>query len=289
MSCVVPISVIIPTWRRLEKLKVCLNVISECDPQPEEVLIHIDAGDCETEKWMWTAKYKNIRWKYSETTQGPGGGRNWLIRNAKNELICGLDDDSWPMEKDFFLRAKDLMEAHPKAGIITLKEIRKGQASKVNTQECKPVASFQSGACLMRKSAFLKTEGYVPLRYAYGMEEADVSLQLINQGWEIIRCDALRIFHDTDLKHQSSREINAAHITNTALLAFLRYPICLWPMGILQTANRIRYAVSQKRFAGIVKGVWDIPWTCWRWRAYRKVVKAETIWKSRRLAKNLKK
>lgn len=150
---------------------------------------------------------------------------------------------------------------------------------------CRLVASFQNGGCLMRKSAFQDIQGFVPLRHAYGMEEADVALQLMDAGWQIIRCDELQFFHDSTLAHQASKEINAAHITNTALLAFLRYPARYWPLGVLQTLNRVRYAVLHQRYAGILRGLTAIPHACWTHRHHRQVVKASTLLQSRKLAR----
>jgi hypothetical protein len=85
------------------------------------------------------------------------------------------------------------------------------------------------------------------------------------------------------MQHHASQAVNAAQITNTALLAFLRYPIRLWPLGILQTLNRVKYAISVRRFRGILKGLWDIPFVCWKYRAARKPVKVETVKMARKL------
>jgi GT2 family glycosyltransferase len=115
------------------------------------------------------------------------------------------------------------------------------------------------------------------------MEEADVSLQLLDKGWHILNVPDLWVYHDTGMEHHASAPVNAAQITNTALLAFLRYPIALWPLGILQTLNRVKYAISMRRFRGIAKGLWGIPFACWKYRAARKPVKAETIHLARKL------
>ena len=115
------------------------------------------------------------------------------------------------------------------------------------------------------------------------MEEADVSLQLLDKGWEILNVPDLWVYHDTGMEHHSSAPVNAAQITNTALLAFLRYPIILWPLGMLQTINRVKYAISVGRFRGIATGLWDIPFACWKYRAARKPVKMETVKMARKL------
>jgi GT2 family glycosyltransferase len=117
------------------------------------------------------------------------------------------------------------------------------------------------------------------------MEEADVSLQLLDAGWSIVKTPALRVFHDSELTHHASPEVNAAHITNTALLAYLRYPFRYWPLGVAQVLNRVRYSLRRKRYDGIGSGMFKIPSIIWRHRKDRKPVKASTISHARRLAR----
>ena len=97
----------------------------------------------------------------------------------------------------------------------------------------------------MRRDAFLVTRGYLPLHHAYGMEEADLALQFLDAGRELLYAPALRVYHDTRLEHHASEAVNAAHIRNTALLAYLRYPIPYWALGALQVLNRVRYAAHR--------------------------------------------
>ena len=52
-------------------------------------------------------------------------------------------------------------------------------------------------------------------------------------------------YRDTRLEHHASEAVNAAHIRNTALLAYLRYPIPYWALGALQVLNRVRYAAQR--------------------------------------------
>jgi GT2 family glycosyltransferase len=147
------------------------------------------------------------------------------------------------------------------------------------------IACYQNGACVIRREAFLATRGHLPLRHAYGMEEADVALQLLDAGWEILSTPALRVYHDTGLEHHASEAVNAAHIRNTALLAYLRYPVRYWPLGMLQVLNRARYAARMGRWRGIAKGFGQIPVALWKYRRERKPVRAATIALSRRLAR----
>ncbi|MBD2150286.1 glycosyltransferase family 2 protein [Pseudanabaena sp. FACHB-1277] len=282
------ISVVIPTYKRLKVLQLCLEKILTSNPLPSEIVIHIDFGDQETKNFLVQKQYSLVRWITSETTQGPGGGRNKLIREAKYPIIASFDDDSWPISPDYFQVALDTFAKYPKAAVISAQEIRRNsrQLNQSKSDRIQEVSCFQNCACLIRKEAFMQTSGYIPLRYAYGMEEADVALQILDKGWQIIEVLDLQVFHDTELEHHASPEINAAHIANTALLAYLRYPAKYIILGILQVLNRLRYTLSQGRWDGILKGILLIPNLLYKYRSQRKPVTPQTMQLSRKLAKS---
>jgi GT2 family glycosyltransferase len=281
-----PVSVIIPTYNRAKMLKVCLEKILSCSPLPTEIIVHIDAGDADTMPMLAVNNFPLTRWISSETTQGPGGGRNQLLKEAKYSVVTSFDDDSWPISADYFQIAIDTFHKYPQAAVLSSQEIRKNspkQLDKSINTEIREVSCFQNCACLMRREAFLQTSGYIPLRYAYGMEEADVALQLLDKGWQILDVPSLQVFHDTHLEHHQSPEINAAHIANTALLAYLRYPVSKIPLGIAQVLNRVKYAYSMRRYQGIGKGLLQIPQLIWQYRHLRSPVQLKTLTKSRQL------
>jgi GT2 family glycosyltransferase len=224
-----------------------------------------------------------VIWIQSPKTQGPGGGRDLLIRRAKHAVIATFDDDSWPLDSDYFAVAARLMDLHPSVGVLTGQVALRGEEMKPASNFTTEVASFECCACVFRREAFLQTRGFMPLRYGYGMEEADLGLQLLDEGWTILRTSSLRVIHDSELQHHSDHAVNAAHITNTALLAFLRYPKRYWLLGFLQVVNRVRYAVCSGRTRGIGAGLLCIPRILWGKRGLRAPVGAMALSRRRKL------
>ena len=53
--------------------------------------------------------------------------------------------------------------------------------------------------------------------------------------------------------------MTAGSIANLALLAYLRYPVSLWGIGVGQCANRLIWLLRHGRRRGILKGVTMIP------------------------------
>ncbi len=271
------ISIIIPTFFRSAILKVCLTNLLKCRQKAVDIFLHVDAGDNETPSFLEKDFHGVVEWVCASSTKGPGGGRNVSIEMVETPWVVSFDDDSWPETPDFFECLEQVISENPKAGVLAFPINVRGQKPEHWPRKIQKASCFENCGCAIRREAFLQTRGFLPLRHAYGMEEADVALQLLDKGWEILNVPDLWVYHDTGMEHHASPQVNAAQITNTALLAFLRYPVSYWPLGILQVINRVKYAISVGRFRGILKGIWDIPWACWKYRNEREPVRRETI------------
>ena len=270
-------SVIIPTWRRSGQLKDSLVRILACSPPPTEVLVHVDAGDEDSPSMLKEHFPLTVQWTVAERTRGPGGGRNVLAHKAVGDLLVSLDDDSWPEDSDFFGRVIRLAEQQPDVGAFAALVTEPNRQPNEYEGLAKQASSFVNCGCVIRRKAFLETNGYLDLRYAYGMEETDVALQLIDLGWKILYVPWLRVYHDTVLAHHVSWQINASHISNAGLLAYLRYPHSYWGFGFFQVINRVAYAIKKGRFAGIFHGLLNIPKLCYFYRHLRQPVQQKTL------------
>lgn len=280
------ISVVIPTYRRPERLLQTLRELSSCDPSPAEIIVHVDAGDSDTsvvlEQW-----FPDVRVLTSETRQGPGGARNRLLAAARCPVVVSLDDDSFPMDVDFFVSVQACFDSHPQMGVLAMVIQNDGEPEPPRRTHEQEVADFGGGGCAYRRSAFLETSGYLPLHPAYGMEETDLSLQLLDRGWSILLSGELRVRHASDRANQASPSVVAAHVCNTLLLAYLRYPIRHAGLALAQFANRVLYSVRRGHWRGALIGIVQVPATLFRHRHQRQTVRSETIRRSRSLRRNV--
>jgi len=89
--------------------------------------------------------------------------------------------------------------------------------------------------------------------------------------------------HRTSRAHQATAEVTSAHIRNTALVGYLRYPFVLWSFVVLQVGRRVLWSLRNGRSAGVVHGLASIPRNLWRHRAQRAPVKARVIFATRGL------
>lgn len=272
----IPITAIVTAYRRIEQTLITLEKITACEPRPDEIVVHVDGNQMQCELAV-RAAFPAVKIIRSEGSVGPGGGRNKLIAAASNEYVASFDDDSYPIDRDYFARVQELFEKFPEASILYAAVYHKEQNIEPDVQAAEWISDFGGGGCIYRRATFLSTGGYVPLPVAYGMEEVDLALRLHAQGARILSTPWLRVFHDTDLKHHAHPEITAGSIANLALLTYLRYPPWLWGLGIAQCCNRIWWLVRNRRSRGVLTGLFRIPKHLLRYRSYQKVLSTKAV------------
>jgi GT2 family glycosyltransferase len=279
---IAPVSVIIPTWRRLSHLQKTLAKLAACTPAAAETVVHVDAGDGETAPWL-REYYPQVKVLTSNQQMGPGGSRNRLLAAATQPYVASFDDDSYPLDHDYFARLVEAFNKQPDAGMFAAVVIHRGETPPVSITCQEEVVDFMGCACAYRKEAWDETEGYVPRSVPYGAEEIDVALQLIDQGWKIIKDHSLRVLHDTNLSHHLDAKKTAGAIENRALLAYVRYPVSYLWWGIGQYISRIAWSLRYGRTEGIGEGVWHTPKALWQHRRLRNPVRFSTIRRCRQL------
>ena len=270
------VSAVIPTWNRVEKLFVSMRLILDCDPPPAELIVHVDAGDTQTAAAV-RKHFPDVKLLESSSQIGPGGGRNRLLATAGYELVASFDDDSYPLDRDYFRVLDDLFARFPEAAVVGARVIHEGEAVIPRGASSYRVADFVGCACAYRREAFLATKGYVPLPVAYGMEEVDLSLRLHDRGWAILKTDALRVFHATSRHHHANAVVTRASIANMALLTFLRYPVRYWWIGVGQVFNRVVWLLRHRRWTGLIGGLVCIPTHLYHHRSHRGLVAAKAL------------
>jgi len=271
-----PVSAIVTAFQRADETVRTLRKIASCVPPPAEVLVHVD-GDARDVAASIRQACPDIRMIVSTTNVGPGGARNALVDRSRQPFIASFDDDSYPMDADFFARLAELFASFPEAWVIGSRVFHVHEPIEPPQPAAEWVADFTGGACGYRRERYLEVGGYVPLAVAYNMEEVDFAMRLHAKGGRVLATSWLRVFHNTDLARHSDPKVTAASIANLALLAFLRYPIHLWPIGIVQCVNRIQWLARHGRRRGIVPGLVDAPAHLWRHRDRRAPLPAAAV------------
>jgi GT2 family glycosyltransferase len=253
-----PIAAVVTAFSRPAVTVATLRVIERCDPPPAEILVHVDAGQTECAAAV-AAACPAARVIVSAGQVGPGGGRNRLVAAATQDLVASFDDDSYPMDTDYFARVVRLFEAFPGADVVGARVFQRTDAIVPAAAAAQWVADFEGGGAAYRRTAFERTGGYLPLPLAYSMEEADLAVRMHAAGGRVLRSPWLRVYHDADLARHADPRVTAASIRNIALLAFLRYPTPYWIVGAAQCLNRIQWLLRNGRHRGVISGLVGIP------------------------------
>jgi GT2 family glycosyltransferase len=275
-AVVTRITAIVTAFDRIERTLETLRVLQECRPAPAEVLVHVD-GNRRACADAIRRVHPQVRVLLSEISLGPGGARNVLVAAAAHPIVASFDDDSYPLDADYFARLAAVAAAVGEASVIGAAVYHRHEVVAEDRRSAEWVADFSGGACAYRRDHFLETGGYVPIETAYGMEEVDLALRLHARGRRIVQTPWLRVFHDTDLARHADPKVTAASIANIALLTYLRYPPSLWVVGAGQMARRLWWLMGHGRSRGVWRGVTGIPHLLRQYQHARRLVRTHDV------------
>jgi hypothetical protein len=253
-----------------------LEKIRLCDPAPAAIIIHIDQSDGRLEAEV-NERFPDVDILTSSLRRGPGGGRHRCLLACKTPFAVSFDDDSYPVDFDFFATVERLFLEYPRTALLQANIWNRNEPELPRATSLMPIPNYMGGGYAIRLDVYRKMRGLLDRPVNYGMEELDLSLQLFVSGYPMMRAGELRVFHDSDLKHHHSSEITSGSIMNVALYAFLHYPLVASGFGMLQLGNKVAYCLRRGRIDGIIPGLLRIPADCWRNRMYRKPVPWKTL------------
>lgn len=91
-------SIIIPTYNRVDNIRVALQSILNQTFQDYEILVMDDGSTDETASVIAEFKDNRIIYEWQQNSGGPARPRNRGIEQSKGEWICFLDADDWWFE-----------------------------------------------------------------------------------------------------------------------------------------------------------------------------------------------
>jgi len=165
--------------------------------------------------------------------------RNRGVRAAATPYVAFADDDSWwaPGALD---RAADLLDAHPRLGLVAAR-VLVGPADRLDPTSAAmrrsplprpagsvgpPVRGFIACGSVVRRAAFLEAGGFDPVVRFPG-EEARLAADLAAYGWEVAYADDVVAHHHPSSTRPPSRARVASEARSAALTALMRRP---WPV-----------------------------------------------------------
>jgi len=251
-------------------LEKTLLTLMRCDPAPAEILVHLDEAEPDTAEYF-RQQHPTVKCLVSASAQGPGGARNRLIAAAAFPWVVNFDDDARPLNADFFLQVETAVRTFPDAAMLTFSN----QPQDWTPLEPRTVAVPSGYASVFNKAWFERLGGFVPLPFAYCMEEVDIGLRIHAAKGRMIHIPEVRIQHDMIIR-PVEKAFQAQVLGNIALFFFLRYPLVLWPLAALKLLRRLLWLALRCPKA-LPAGLAHIPSHLWRYRHHRRPVNAGRI------------
>ncbi len=196
---------IVVTYQRDELLAQCLASIYAQDHLPPYEIILIDnSGSAQIPTPPHGQKLHIER---STKNMGATGGRNRGMQLAQGQYLIFIDDDAaWHDERDV-ARLMAILDEHPQCAAVATRSLHPQTKASILQDMPHPnkhyiqavnqpteVPYFYGMAHALRASAIQEVGDYPP-RYFYVMEEVDLSLRLIEAGYQILYHPDVAVFH----------------------------------------------------------------------------------------------
>ncbi|MEQ1751411.1 MAG: glycosyltransferase family A protein [Prosthecobacter sp.] len=241
-------SVMITTRNRCEDLRRTLTHLYALNPLPAEVLVCAD-GCTDGTVAMVQQDFSQARLLVNESGAGSVASRDRMLRQAMCDWVFSLDDDSYPLAKNFFDQVVNVIVAHPEAAVITFPEQRDGGVyssdSKTPASPGHYVAAYPNCAALMSREFYLKQRGF-PCHFVHMYEEPDYALQCYAAGSAVWFEPSLVIRHHLSSVQRQPMKRHHQNARNELWSVWMR---CPWPwlplISLFRIWRQFRYACTE--------------------------------------------
>lgn len=231
------VSVIIPTYKRKDKLRRLLNSLLESDyPKDKmEIIVVVDADGEDYSDII--REFPVVRFIFNENEKFLAESRNIGIRSSKGEYLFIIDDDN-VVDRRCIVELIKFMENNPEVGIagpimyyyknpqrIWCAGIKRNYYTSLtrfvgrdeidNGQFSKPIPSEDFPNAFMIKKSVIDRVGYFdsknfPIHY----DEADFCKRAFLAGYKICLVPSAKVWHDIPLPEEIKEKARFFHIHN---------------------------------------------------------------------------
>lgn len=233
---------------RREDLRRTLSKLRELSRKADEVLVCADGCTDDTISIVRN-EFPECTLIENATSLGSAFSRDRMLRLAKGDIVVSLDDDSYPLDDDFFARVRELFADYADAAVINFPEIRDSgeSADATKTPSTPPhlVSAYPNCAASMRRKVYLESAGF-PVFFGHMYEEPDYSLQCYALGYEVRFEPSLRIRHHVSSLQREPIDRHHFNARNELWSVWMRCPFPqVIPVSLFRIWRQFRYAFSE--------------------------------------------
>ena len=252
----------ITTRNRAEALQRTCEIIAALSPPPAEVLITAD-GCADNTVNVIQRHLSHATVIVNKSARGSVACRDFMMRQARADLVFALDDDSYPEQMDCIAVVSRFFEERPRLAVLHFPQRSDEYPETFSQTEFGPehlTRSFANSGAVLRRSTYLQLPGFES-RFFHMYEEPDYALQCVAAGYDVLYSPIVTIRHHYSGQARDEIRIHHRHARNEFWSTLLR---CPFPFAIGMAAWRV---FSQFRYAWKRGGSWVIREPSWWWQA----------------------
>jgi len=246
----------IATHNRAGELRKAIASAFQQSHAPLRVAVIDDASSDETPALR--NEFKAVSWQRCDQAQGYVRARNKMMLTASEDYYVSLDDDSWFTCGDEIAIAVDFLEDHPRAAAVAFDILSPDCSQSVSRGSRQSVAMFIGCGHVLRLAAVKEVGGYTELPGAYGAEEKDLCIRLIDSGYQIVKLAGVHVWHD---KSSLARDLSRQHrsgVCNDLALTLRNVPLgVLFPILAWKVSSHVAFSIRTGLLRSCLRGFRD--------------------------------
>lgn len=191
--------------------------------------------------------YPEVEWIRNEVSAGLRENRNRMMQVAGIDYYVSLDDDAWFLRGDEISIAVARMEADPRLGAIAFDILSPTEPDSSERSDPRETRTFIGCGHLLRVDAVREAGWYESSPGAYGAEEKDLCIRLIDRGYRIELLPGVHIWHDKAWNGRDWFPLHRSGVCNDLVMATRRCPapavIAVVPYKML---SHLRFALRKR-------------------------------------------
>ena len=253
------ISIVIPSYNRSQVVKENVEKCMKLLPPAKEIILVDDYSDRESETVLQqlAASHSSIKYFRLIKNCGQATARSVGFSKATGKYIVSLDDDSWFIDNDGLQRVWERMESLPGCGILAFETYGPTRATKPEEDRLLLVADHITCGAAYRTSVLNKTGYHLGFLRFMG-EESELSIKVMDAGFDIILDGSIRVYHDYDPEKRSrdSLAIVRYHgVRNDLVRAVIYFPFPLYIQLVLwRIYSHLKFALQHGFLLATIHG-----------------------------------
>lgn len=226
-------------------------------PPPELVWVIEDGLVGEPFEWKKGGPVRITRWS---EPKGFMAGRHQMMMEAEADVYVSLDDDAWFLDPQAVAEAVGVLKENPKIAAVGFEILSPDRPQPSGKKGVEPTKMFIGCGHALRLQAVHEVGGYEWMPGFYGGEERDLSLRLMDRGWQVVRLEGAQVWHEKTPQQRDLARQRRAGVLNDLSLIWRRCPgMRMWICLAGNAFHQILFSLRQprQRLLPSLQGIFD--------------------------------